>query len=156
MGRDYMSDLKLQKRLAAEVVGVGVKRVKIPEEYANEVQEALTKEDIRNLIEEGKIIILKKAGISSGRLKERKRNRRLKSEGKKEGSRKGKKGARARRKELWVNRIRKIRRYLKWLRDNGIIDSHTYRVLYLKAKGGNFKGVSDVRNILIQMGKIKG
>ncbi|MEM0363795.1 MAG: 50S ribosomal protein L19e, partial [Sulfolobaceae archaeon] len=27
--------------------------------------------------------------------------------------------------------------------------------LYLKAKGGNYKGVSDVRNNLIQMGKIK-
>jgi Ribosomal protein L19E len=57
---------------------------------------------------------------------------------------------------MWVKRIRKIRAYLKWLRDHKVIDSHTYRELYLKAKGGNYKGVSDVRNVLIQMGKLRG
>ncbi|MEM0067753.1 MAG: 50S ribosomal protein L19e [Saccharolobus sp.] len=151
-----MSNLKLQKRLAAKVAKVGLKRVKIPVEFMAEVQEALTKNEIRRLIKEGKIIILNKTGISTGRLNKRRKNRLLKSEGRKVGSRKGKKGARAKRKEMWVRRIRKIRRYLRWLRDNNVIDNHTYRMLYLKAKGGNYKGVSDVRNDLIQMGKIKG
>ncbi|MEM3280427.1 MAG: 50S ribosomal protein L19e [Saccharolobus sp.] len=151
-----MSNLKPQKRLAAKVAKVGLKRVKIPVEFMAEVQEALTKNEIRRLIKEGKIIILNKTGISTGRLNKRRKNRLLKSEGKKVGSRKGKKGARAKRKEMWVRRIRKIRRYLRWLRDNNVIDNHTYRMLYLKAKGGNYKGVSDVRNDLIQMGKIKG
>ncbi|MEM3515137.1 MAG: 50S ribosomal protein L19e [Saccharolobus sp.] len=150
-----MSNLKLQKRLAAKVAKVGLKRVKIPVEFMAEVQEALTKNEIRRLIKEGKIIILNKTGISTGRLNKRRKNRLLKSEGRKAGSRKGKKGARAKRKEMWVRRIRKIRRYLRWLRDNNVIDNHTYRMLYLKAKGGNYKGVSDVRNDLIQMGKIK-
>ncbi|MEM3350119.1 MAG: 50S ribosomal protein L19e [Saccharolobus sp.] len=151
-----MSNLKPQKRLAAKVAKVGLKRVKIPVEFMAEVQEALTKNEIRRLIKEGKIIILNKTGISTGRLNKRRKKRLLKSEGKKVGSRKGKKGARAKRKEMWVRRIRKIRRYLRWLRDNNVIDNHTYRMLYLKAKGGNYKGVSDVRNDLIQMGKIKG
>ncbi|MEM0293943.1 MAG: 50S ribosomal protein L19e [Saccharolobus sp.] len=151
-----MSNLKLQKRLAAKVAKVGLKRVKIPVEFMAEVQEALTKNEIRRLIKEGKIIILNKTGISTGRLNKRRKNRLLKSEGRKAGSRKGKKGARVKRKEMWVRRIRKIRRYLRWLRDNNVIDNHTYRMLYLKAKGGNYKGVSDVRNDLIQMGKIKG
>ncbi|MEM0091941.1 MAG: 50S ribosomal protein L19e [Saccharolobus sp.] len=151
-----MSNLKPQKRLAAKVAKVGLKRVKIPVEFMAEVQEALTKNEIRRLIKEGKIIILNKTGISTGRLNKRRKNRLLKSEGRKVGSRKGKKGARAKRKEMWVRRIRKIRRYLRWLRDNNVIDNHTYRMLYLKAKGGNYKGVSDVRNDLIQMGKIKG
>ncbi len=150
-----MSDLSFQKRLAAEIAGVGTSRVKIAEGFENEVQDALTRSDVKKLIEEGKIVILDKTGISRGRIKERRRNRRVKSEGKKEGSRKGRKGARARRKQLWVNRIRKIRQYLKWLRDHEVIDSHTYRELYLRAKGGSFKGVSDVRNTLIQMGKIR-
>ncbi|MEM0131360.1 MAG: 50S ribosomal protein L19e [Saccharolobus sp.] len=150
-----MSNLKPQKRLSAKVAKVGLKRVKIPVEFMAEVQETLTKNEIRRLIKEGKIIILNKTGISTGRLNKRRKNRLLKSEGKKVGSRKGKKGARAKRKEMWVRRIRKIRRYLRWLRDNNVIDNHTYRMLYLKAKGGNYKGVSDVRNDLIQMGKIK-
>ncbi|WP_338601076.1 50S ribosomal protein L19e [Sulfolobus tengchongensis] len=151
-----MTDLRAQKKLAAAVAGVGISRVKIIQDYIDEVQGALTRDDVRKLINEGKIVILKKTGISGGRLKERKKKRSLKSEGRKAGSRKGKKGARANSKEMWVKRIRKIRAYLRWLRDHKVIDTHTYRELYLKAKGGNFKGVSDVRNILIQMGKLKG
>ncbi|ADX85373.1 50S ribosomal protein L19e [Saccharolobus islandicus] len=151
-----MTNLKAQKRLAASVARVGISRVKIVEDYIEDVQSALTREEIRNLIKDGKIIILKKVGISDGRLKERRKKKSLKSEGKKAGSRKGKKGARANSKRMWVKRIRKIRAYLKWLRDHKVIDSHTYRELYLKAKGGNYKGVSDVRNVLIQMGKLRG
>ncbi|TRN01773.1 50S ribosomal protein L19e [Sulfolobus sp. E1] len=150
-----MSDLFFQKRLAAELTGVGISKVRIAEGFESEVQDALTRSDVKKLIKEGKIIILSKTGISSGRAKEKRRNRRIKSEGKKEGSRKGRKGARARRKQLWVNRIRKIRQYLRWLRDHEVIDSHTYRELYLRAKGGSFKGVSDVRSTLIQMGKMR-
>ena len=47
-----MSNLKLQKRLAAEVAKVGLKRVKIPVEFMAEVQEALTKNEIILLIKE--------------------------------------------------------------------------------------------------------
>ena len=147
-----MADLQLQKRLAADLKGVGVKRVKIPPEYVDEVASALTREDVRKLIKDGKIIIEQKRGISSGRLKERKKNRRLKGEGRKEGSRKGKKGARTDRKEKWINTIRKLRRFLKYLRDNKIIDRKTYRRLYTESKAGTFKSLRDLKLRLESMG----
>jgi large subunit ribosomal protein L19e len=147
-----MPDLALQKRLAADIKGVGVKRVKIPPEYVEEVAEALTREDVRKLIKDGKIIIEQARGISSGRLKERRRNRRRKGEGRREGSKKGKKTARAGKKEQWVARIRKIRTYLRYLRDNNIIDRKTYRKLYTESKAGVFKSLRDVKIRLQSMG----
>ena len=147
-----MADLQLQKRLAADLKGVGVKRVKIPPEYVDEVASALTREDVRKLIKDGKIIIEQKRGISSGRLKERRKNRRLKGEGRKEGSRKGKKGARTDRKEKWMNTIRKLRKFLKYLRDNKIIDRKTYRRLYAESKAGTFKSLRDLKLRLESMG----
>ena len=151
-----MPELYLQKRLAADIAGVGVNNVKIPPENIDEVKEALTRADVKRLIKEGKIIIEKGKEKSNTKVKERRKARRVKGEGRRHGSRKGKKTARFDEHEAWVNRIRKIRRYLKWLRDHGVIDSHLYRQLYIKAKGGSFKSLSDVKTALIQMGKIKG
>jgi len=79
-----MTNLKAQKRLAASVAGVGISRVKIVEDYIEDVQSALTREEIRNLIKDGKIIILKKVGISDGRLKERRKRRALRVKGKRQ------------------------------------------------------------------------
>ncbi|MUN28542.1 50S ribosomal protein L19e [Sulfuracidifex metallicus] len=149
-----MSNLKVQKRIAASITGAGTSRVKILPDFADEVAESLTRSDIKSLIKDGKIIIERKKGISSGRKKLRSYKKHKKSEGKGYGSRKGRKGAR--REDEWVNKIRKIRRYLKWLRDNGIIDSHTYRKYYMKAKGGVFRSLADVRTTLKQQGLIKG
>ena len=39
-------------------------------------------------------------------------------------------------------RIRALRKRLKYLRDTGIIDRRTYRMLYRKAKGGEFRSVA--------------
>ncbi|QKQ99938.1 50S ribosomal protein L19e [Metallosphaera tengchongensis] len=150
-----MADLQLQKRLAADIKGAGLSRVRIPVEYIEEVAESLTREDIKKRIKEGKIVILSKKGNSRGRVKVRRRNRKRKGEGRRMGSKNGRKGARIDRKDEWMNRIRKIRRYLQWLRDNKVIDSSTYREMYVKAKGGTFKNLGDVKSALMQMGKLK-
>ncbi|EZQ03845.1 MULTISPECIES: 50S ribosomal protein L19e [Acidianus] len=150
-----MADLKLQRRLAAKIGKVGENNVKIPQEHLDEVSEALTRSDVRKLIREGKLIIEHGHRVSRGRFKERSKKMKLKSERKGEGSRNGKKSARQGN-HLWVNKIRKIRRYLKWLRDNNVIDSHTYRQMYKKSKGGAYNNLNEVRAQLIQMGKIKG
>jgi large subunit ribosomal protein L19e len=144
--------LSLQKRLAAEILGVGVDRVKILPEYTEEIEGVLTKDDIRKLIEEGKIIKLPIRRNSRGRIRIKKEKKRKKSEGRKQGSRKGNKNARANLRLQWINKIRKMRKYLKFLRDNGKIDIKTYRLLYRRAKGGSFKSLSDLKVTLRQMG----
>ncbi len=146
-----MADLSLQRRLAAEVLGVGKNRVRFDPERLADVESALTKEDIRRLIEDGAVWAEPARRNSRGRWKER-HEKRKRGHRRGPGKRKGSKGAREDPHEKWVNTIRKIRRFLKWLRDSEVIDTVTYRRLYGLAKGGTFKSLSDLKRHLVAMG----
>ncbi len=146
-----MTDLSLQKRLAAEVLGVGLSRIRIDYERVDEVESALRREDVRRLIKDGIIWAEPLRRNSRGRWKLLHAKRR-KGHRRGPGKRKGAKGARQNEEELWVYTIRKIRRYLRWLRDHDVIDKKTYRRLYLLAKGGTFRSLSDLKRHLTDMG----
>lgn len=142
-----MADLSNQKRLAAELLKVGQTRVWMDPERTEDISTAITREDIRGLIEQG--IIKRRAiiGISRGRARARDLKR-AKGHGKGQGTRRGAKGARAPKKEQWMNRIRAQRRVLKSLRDEKTLDSHAYRTLYRKAKGGEFRNVAHLKSYI--------
>ncbi|ONK67558.1 uncharacterized protein A4U43_C05F1290 [Asparagus officinalis] len=55
------------------------------------------------------------------------------------GKRKGTREARLPTKTLWMRRMRVLRRFLRKCRDDEKIDRHTYRDMYMKAKGSAFK-----------------
>ncbi|HDJ50941.1 MAG TPA: 50S ribosomal protein L19e [Thermoprotei archaeon] len=133
-----MSDLKLQRRLAASILKCGVNRIWIDPDRIDEVESAITREDVKKLIKEGVIRKKQVKGTSRGRWRA-KFKKRLKGRKRGPGSIKGKRTARMPRKVQWMMRIRAIRRLLRELRDAGVIDRHTYRVLYMRAKGGMFK-----------------
>ncbi|HEU98081.1 MAG: 50S ribosomal protein L19e [Fervidicoccaceae archaeon] len=142
-----MSDLTLQKRIAAELLGVGISRVRIlasKEDEMEEVESAITADDVRKLIKRGLITAIPAKANSRGRW------RRLKGKSKSQrrgyGSRKGTKTARSDPKKEWVSRIRKMRKYLKYLRDKKMIDAKTYRKYYMLAKGGAFASLSALRS----------
>lgn len=147
-------DLSLQKRLAAEVLGVGESRIWIDPDKIEDVEGAVTKEEIRRLIKEGVIRVKPVKGNSRARWKER-HEKRKKGRRRGPGKRKGAKTARLSKKEAWMNRIRKIRRYLRYLRDRGIIDRKTYRRLYMLAKGGVFKSLSSLKSYMKEQGLLK-
>ncbi|MEM4624728.1 MAG: 50S ribosomal protein L19e [Thermosphaera sp.] len=139
-----MSDLSLQKRLAAEVLGVGVSRIRIDPARADDVSAAITREDIRKLIKEGAIWVEPVHGIAGVSSKVR-RVQRSKGRRRGHGKRKGVKTARLEDKEVWMARIRKMRRFLRYLRDKNMIDKRTYRRLYRLAKGGAFKSLASLK-----------
>jgi large subunit ribosomal protein L19e len=147
-------DLRLQRRLAAEVLDCGMNRVWFDPSALDEISSAATKDDIRRLIEQGLIKRKPVKGISRARINKRKAQRR-KGRRRGHGSRKGKKTARMPRKRAWILRIRALRRRLRYLRDTGIIDRRTYRTLYMKAKGGEFRSVSHLNAYLESQGLIK-
>jgi len=140
-------DLSYQRRIAAELLGVGESRIKFDPNNIERIESAVTKEDIRRLIKEGIIFAEYMRSNSRGRWREFHRKR---SEGRHRGygKRKGALGARVNPKEQWIFRIRKIRMFLKWLRDHEIIDSKTYRMLYRKAKGGAFESLASLKRYM--------
>jgi large subunit ribosomal protein L19e len=129
-------NLRSQKKLAAKILKCGIDRVKIKQD--KEVEEALTRDDIRHLIVKGLITKAQKKGTS--RLEAKKTAKQKKGKRRKGiGSRKGSKGARKKGKELWMKKIRALRNMLKELKDEGKIEKKTYTKLYLMAKGNMFR-----------------
>ena len=131
-------DLSSQKRMAADVLDVGKNRVWIDPDRLNDVEGAITKDDIRSLIESGAIDKKNKKGVSRGRARKAE-NQRKKGRKSGHGRRKGKKGARKARKEGWKEKIRALRKELKQLRDDDELTSAQYRKLYDMASGGFFR-----------------
>lgn len=127
--------LRSQRRLAAELLGGGLNRVWIDPEENDRVQSAITREEIKKLIAEGRIGLVPKTGVSRGRVRARSGRR------KKAGSRKGgqKPG-----KQAWVLKIRAIRRHLRWLRDKRQLAPGSYKTLLAMAKGGAFRSGSHI------------
>lgn len=131
-------DLKNQRRMASELLDCGENRVWIDPNRAEDLADAITRADIRTAIESGTIKALPKAGISKGRTRY---NRSQKKKGRQRGpgSRKGRAGARTPTKRDWIQTVRPIRAELRDLRDSGKITKQTYREFYMKTKGGVFK-----------------
>lgn len=131
-------DLSSQKRMAADVLDVGKNRVWIDPDRIDDVEGAITKNDIRNLVESGAIDKKEKRGVSRGRARktdtQKKKGRRSGH-----GTRKGKKNARKSGKESWKEKIRSLRKELKQMRDDDELTSTQYRKLYDMASGGFFR-----------------
>ena len=142
-----MTDLKAQKRLAADVLGVGENRVWFDPDAQEDIAGAITRDDVRELVDEGSIAAKTARGNSRGRARKRAKNRAYGHQ-KGHGSRKGKAGARKNRKKDWTSRIRAQRRTLRELRDDGEIDRSAYRSLYGMASGGEFDSVADLERYI--------
>jgi large subunit ribosomal protein L19e len=149
-----VSDLTLQKRLAAEILGVGVSRIRIDPARISDVAQAITREDVKKLIKTGAIWAEQERGVTGYSSKIR-RKQRVKGRSRGHGKREGGKYARSDPKEAWMNRIRKIRGYLRYLRDHGVLDARTYRYLYMLAKGGYFTSLASLRLYLKERGILK-
>ncbi|MEM1578863.1 MAG: 50S ribosomal protein L19e [Archaeoglobaceae archaeon] len=143
-------NLSFQRRLAAEVLKCGKNRIWFDPKMLEDVSTASTKEDIRELIERGAIKKMPEKGTCRARI-EKMRLKKRKGRRRGFGSRKGSKTARMPRKRLWIIRIRALRRRLKDLKKSGEIDTKTYRLLYRKAKGGEFRSVAHLNAYIAEM-----
>jgi large subunit ribosomal protein L19e len=147
-------DLKNQRRMAAQLLKCGESRVWIDSNREEDVADAITRSDVRTLINSGTIASRQKRGVSRGRanyLKAQKRKGRRSGQ----GSRRGTKHARKPSKEVWMQTIRPIRGRLRELRDSGVIDARTYRKYYMRAKGGMFKSKPHLESHLKTEGILK-
>ncbi|WP_436931626.1 50S ribosomal protein L19e [Halosimplex halobium] len=142
-----MTDLSAQKRMAADVLDVGENKVWLDPERQGELADAITREDIRELVDEGAIRAEAPKGNSRGRARER-QEKRAYGHQKGQGSRKGTAGGRENEKDKWESQIRAQREKLRELRDSGEISKSRYRELYDRASGGEFDSVADIERTL--------
>jgi large subunit ribosomal protein L19e len=131
-------DLKVQKRLASQILECSPDRVVFDDNRLEDIKQAITKRDLRLLIGDG--AITKKAGNFTSKVRSRKlalQKRKGRQSG--PGSKKGKFASRFKPKKTWMSSIRVQREFIKLLLDKEIITRLAYRELYLKAKGGYFR-----------------
>ncbi len=149
-----MTDLRNQRRMAASILKCGGNRVWMDSDRTDEIAKAVTRADVKILINGGAIKSKQIQGISRGR---KKFNQKQKDKGRRKGhgSRKGAKYARLPRKERWMRTIRPIRTYLRQLRDDKSIERSIYRKYYRKAKGGEFRSKHHLRTRLTSDGFLK-
>ena len=142
-----MTDLSAQKRLAADVLGVGENRVRLDPDRQGDIAEAITREDIRELIDDGVIEADQPGGNSRGRAREREAKQAYGHQ-KGAGSRKGKADARQSETDDWGSKIKAQRRRLRELRDVDELSRSQYRDAYAKAGGGEFDSVADLERYI--------
>lgn len=146
--------MNLQKRLASSIMNCSPKRVQFDETKLSEIKEAITKGDVRILINKGVINEKQKQGISQSRTREtRKQKRKGRQQG--HGSRKGKHNARLADKDLWIDSVRLQRTFLKTLRDHELITIQDYHKLYGKSKGGFFRSMRHLKMYITEQSIIK-
>ncbi|MCX8204232.1 MAG: 50S ribosomal protein L19e [Candidatus Nezhaarchaeota archaeon] len=146
-----MSTIHPVKKMAAELLGVGINRVWMDPDQLDKISSAITKEDVRKLIKEGLIKARPVKGTSRSRKKERHKQRR-------KGLRKGpgsKKGQLLDKKRAWIAKVRALRKVLAEFRRKKLITKQTYRRLYVMVKSGTFHNKSQLKMYIKEKGLIR-
>lgn len=139
--------LKSQRRLAAELLNIGEGRVWIDPDRIEDVEAAITREEIRRLIHEEIIQPLPKKGISRARarvLHEKKKKGLRIGPGRKSGSAR----SRISKKQVWMKKIRALRKKLRELKTSRVITESVYRRLYNMAGSGVFESTVDLERYI--------
>jgi len=122
-------NLKSKKKLAARTLKVGVGRIFLDENRKEDLNEAITKQDIKDLKEDGAIKVRE---IKGKRKKPKRKTKKREGKRRKSLRKKNKK-----RKDVYVTR--KLRKYIINLKNNKKIDKEKYYDLRKKIKSRKFK-----------------
>jgi large subunit ribosomal protein L19e len=139
-------NLKAKKRLASRVTGVGVHRIKFDSDHLDDIADAITRQNIRSLITANTIQIKSFTGTSRGRAQAKKDQKKKRGTG--QGSKQGRKGARVGKKEVYVAKVRALRRLLKIAKDRKDITNPEFWVLYKKVGGNTVRNKAHLRLLM--------
>jgi large subunit ribosomal protein L19e len=133
-----MVNLRIQRRLASSMLGIGRKRVWMDPNEVNEIALANSRKAVMKLIKDS-FIIKKKVQMHSRQRATLRKEEKRKGRHTGLGKRRGPAGTRMPVKVLWVRRQRTLRRLLIKYREAKKIDKHLYHELYLACKASQYK-----------------
>jgi large subunit ribosomal protein L19e len=127
--------IEFTKRIAAELLKRGESKVRINIMSLEKASKAMTREDVKRLIQDGGVYALKEKhnlSLSSKKLKLRRAKGRSRGQGRRKGSDKARQG------RTWEKKVRSQRLFLKQLKLTGKIDKAAFRKYYMLIKGNSF------------------
>ncbi len=128
--------LENKKELASRTLNIGKERIVFDRSRLDEIKEAITRQDIFDLVEEKAIKIKEKKGKKKiVKRKTRKREGKIKKRVQT-------------RKQDYVRRVRKLRSYLKKLKDEKKVDKDQYKTLRNKIRQSEVKELKQIRGEL--------
>jgi len=149
-----MKTFALQRRLAASLMNIGKTKVVFKSDSLDEIGKAITRDDVRSLIQKG--LITKSTNPEQSKFRIRKKlMQKRKGRRNNPGSRKGSKNSRLNSKTSWISRIRIQRGILKILRGKNVLSGKDYQDLYKKSKGGFFRSRRHLKLYLSEHGFTK-
>ena len=128
--------LNKKKQLAIRTLGIGKDRIMFVKTRLDEIKEAITKEDIKQLVREGAIMI-----------KEKKGRRKIVKRTKKRGPGKIRLKVNKRKKE-YVIMTRKLRKYIKMLKENNRISQYNFEDIRKKIRNKKFSSLNNLKDYL--------
>ena len=133
-------NLAKKKAMASRLLGVGKERILFIPSRTSEIKEAITKQDIRDLIMDKAIIIKDVKGKKSFR---RKRNRSVGNVRKKPNTRK----------QDYVKLTRKLRAYVEEMKKQGTLSKEEVEDIRKKVRNSEFRSKSNLKEYI---GGLKG
>lgn len=123
------------KRAASYILNRGESSIRIKPEAMDDASKALTKDDIRRLIKDGKIFATDEKhnkSTRSKRLRQARAEGRSRGTGRRRGTRKTRVG------RTWEKKVRSQRFLLKELKSMKKIDTHIFNEYYRRIKGNEY------------------
>jgi len=139
-------NLKAKKRLASRVTGVGIHRIKFDTDHLDDIADAITRANIRSLITANTIRIKSFTGTSKGRAHKKKAQKNKR--GATQGAKRGRKGARVGKKQVYVAKVRSLRRLLKIAKDRKDLSNPEFWTLYKKVGGNTVRNKAHLRTLM--------
>ncbi len=135
--------LEGKKQLVERTFGVGKSRILFNQKRLAEVKEAITKQDIRDLVADGAIIIKE----ISGTLARKKRKTRRRAGSIKVKVRRSKKD--------YISLTRKLRRYLSDLKEKSKISQSDFENLRKQIRASEFRSLTHMKERIAEQSQVK-
>ena len=133
--------MKSKKELAAKALKVGKERIKFVNARLDEVKEAITKQDMRDLADSGAIII---KTIKGRKTNIKKKNRRKTGKVRKKVNT---------RKEDYVKITRKLRKHVKLLKKQGSLSKEESKLIRKQIRNKSFRSKANLKEAIGEMKK---